>query len=828
MKTIKNKYLEKKMFKGIFTLSKILLFASIVLFLYAASSLPVLAQNGSVGIGDDTDDQSESAILYLNSIDKGFLAPRITLDDASTAAPITGPATGLLIYNIDGAEPHGYYYWDGTVWVKFSPPLPALTAGAGMVSNTYDGSAAETFVLDFTPSGVGFNGTTTTVARGDHQHDPADANLENLSPGGLISGNPYDGTNPETWTVTLFDLTAGDGLTGGPYDGTTPVEFDVSLSDHTAGDGFTAGSGVYDGLSPIEWDLDFLVANAINGNTTNPARSNHTHNPGDVNLEELSAGDGLTGGPYDGTTPVEFDVSLSDHTAGDGFTAGSGVYDGLSPIEWDLDFLTANAINGTTTNPSRSDHTHSGMLTGAGTTNQVAFWNPDNVLDGDANFTWDGTDLNLTGNENITGNLDLTGSFAINNASNVANVFSTSPTQIGADVNYTLPNTAGTANQILSTNGSGVLSWITFTAPSDGDWTINGNNIFSAVSGNVGIGTSSPGAKLDVNGVSSFTGNMTLANLGTASELRFAEPNASGSEFTSLKAQAQSNNIFYTLPSTAGTTGQVLTTDNSGNLSWSEGGNAWLLNGNFGTDPSIHFIGTIDEKDFTIRTFNQERIKILRDGKVGIGTNSPAVQFEVNGAASFSDDVTVTNGNIAIKNNTSTAGTLSFMEPSADGNGDITTFSAADDQDGDINYTLPAEQGASSSVSYLKNDGDGNLEWTTNIAISGLLIFQEPVSVPVTVDNQQINTNISSYIALLPDETPGNRTITLTDGTRASQLLVISVVATGNNGVELDNPNGDNLMLSTPNGYNLTNAHTALLVWNGTHWIELSKSANQD
>ena len=38
------------------------------------------------------------------------------------------------------------------------------------------------------------------------------------------------------------------------------------------------------------------------------------------------------------------------------------------------------------------------------------------------------------------------------------------------------------------------------TAESDGDWTISGNDMYSAVSGKVGIGTTSPTAKLDVDG----------------------------------------------------------------------------------------------------------------------------------------------------------------------------------------------------------------------------------------------------------------------------------------------------------------------------------------
>jgi hypothetical protein len=38
------------------------------------------------------------------------------------------------------------------------------------------------------------------------------------------------------------------------------------------------------------------------------------------------------------------------------------------------------------------------------------------------------------------------------------------------------------------------------SAETDGDWTISGNDIYSSVSGNVGIGTTNPGYKLDVNG----------------------------------------------------------------------------------------------------------------------------------------------------------------------------------------------------------------------------------------------------------------------------------------------------------------------------------------
>lgn len=77
--------------------------------------------------------------------------------------------------------------------------------------------------------------------------------------------------------------------------------------------------------------------------------------------------------------------------------------------------------------------------------------------------------------------------------------------------------------------------------------------------GNVGMGTTAPGAKLDVKG--------TFRLLG------------SSSGFVGFTAAASAGGITYTWPSDAGSNGQVLTTNNSGGLSWTSiaqsGGSAW-------------------------------------------------------------------------------------------------------------------------------------------------------------------------------------------------------------------------------------------------------------
>ncbi len=57
--------------------------------------------------------------------------------------------------------------------------------------------------------------------------------------------------------------------------------------------------------------------------------------------------------------------------------------------------------------------------------------------------------------------------------------------------------TGAADNYVLTSDGSGVGTWQELSSiSSDGDWQITGNDMYSLVSGNVGIGTTNPGAAL--------------------------------------------------------------------------------------------------------------------------------------------------------------------------------------------------------------------------------------------------------------------------------------------------------------------------------------------
>lgn len=62
--------------------------------------------------------------------------------------------------------------------------------------------------------------------------------------------------------------------------------------------------------------------------------------------------------------------------------------------------------------------------------------------------------------------------------------------------------------------------------------------------------------------------HVTIGGGTTASELRLLEPSGSGTNYTAFKAQAQGATVTYTLPPDDGDSGEVLTTNGSGSLTW--------------------------------------------------------------------------------------------------------------------------------------------------------------------------------------------------------------------------------------------------------------------
>jgi hypothetical protein len=153
------------------------------------------------------------------------------------------------------------------------------------------------------------------------------------------------------------------------------------------------------------------------------------------------------------------------------------------------------------------------------------------------------------------------------------------------------------------------------------EWQNSSGNILGVIDagGLVGIGTASPTERLQVS-----DGNIAITNTdGTARQLRLYEPSGAGANFTAFQAQAQANDIIYTLPASLTPTSTVeagiLQTDAFGNLSWLDpsalgGGAGWALTGNSGTNPAVNFLGTTDAQPLVIRVGNQETFRFNPPG----------------------------------------------------------------------------------------------------------------------------------------------------------------------------------------------------------------------
>lgn len=98
-----------------------------------------------VGIGTTT--PQSSAMLDVQSANKGMLVPRVALMSANSAAPVQSPADALLIYNTatagtgnDAVTP-GFYYWStaATRWFRFNTNPDFGTWGDGITNAAVGG-----------------------------------------------------------------------------------------------------------------------------------------------------------------------------------------------------------------------------------------------------------------------------------------------------------------------------------------------------------------------------------------------------------------------------------------------------------------------------------------------------------------------------------------------------------------------------------------------------------------------------------------------------------------------------------------------------------------
>ncbi|MDG1385366.1 MAG: hypothetical protein P8P50_07505, partial [Flavobacteriaceae bacterium] len=81
-------------------------------FTLLAAVLLTATTFAQVGINNENPDAS--AALDITSTTGGLLVPRMTEDQRNIINSPSNPATGLMVYQTDGAT--GFYYYNGSSW----------------------------------------------------------------------------------------------------------------------------------------------------------------------------------------------------------------------------------------------------------------------------------------------------------------------------------------------------------------------------------------------------------------------------------------------------------------------------------------------------------------------------------------------------------------------------------------------------------------------------------------------------------------------------------------------------------------------------------------
>lgn len=227
---------------------------------------------GKVGIG--TNSPNASAILDLSSTTKGVLIPRMT---AAQKAAISGPTTGLLIYQTDA--PSDFYYYNGSSWISLREPnwtsagtiqsvgwnatTTAPTIGTTTVNDySYKQIGSKTWKCQLTYS-AGGSSTGANNGSGDYLFTLPNGLQFNTSIAGQAAISDNVGTSTWVWpgvwlsssTGSITNLAQGGLLYVVPYSSTQFRLIHVGI----AGIGYVIpyANGYYGVGSNISWRVTF-------------------------------------------------------------------------------------------------------------------------------------------------------------------------------------------------------------------------------------------------------------------------------------------------------------------------------------------------------------------------------------------------------------------------------------------------------------------------------------------------------------------------------------------------------------------------------------------
>ena len=241
-----------------------------------------LNANAQVGIGTTAPDAS--SLLDVTATDKGVLLPRVSLVDVTNGTtPVNTPTTSLLVYNtnaaVTGGSGAGYYYWNGTEWVRLTTKPSSdwtLTGNNG------------------TNATVNFIGTTDNVDMVVRTNNTERIRIKNAGKVGIGETNPTNGALEVAGNVVI-----GNTFTGGTATAQTGG-LTVEGRSIVGEDNFFYAIDKFVVYGNTTW-IPGQVTNGDNGNGLTYAINAYTSGGTGLYAEDNDGGTGLEVSVDDGT-----------------------------------------------------------------------------------------------------------------------------------------------------------------------------------------------------------------------------------------------------------------------------------------------------------------------------------------------------------------------------------------------------------------------------------------------------------------------------------------------------------------------------------------------
>jgi hypothetical protein len=258
------------------------------------------------------------------------------------------------------------------------------------------------------------------------------------------------------------------------------------------------------------------------------------------------------------------------------------------------------------------------------------------------------------------------------------------------------------------------------------------------------------------------------------------------------------------------------------------GTQGWSLTGNAATTPATQFIGTTDVQDFSLRTNNLERMRVLSGGNIGIGTASPARLLHL--SRGISGVTSSTNAKLFIEDDTHT----------------YLTFGTPDNAESGILFGKPTGGGASGGIIY---DANRDLQFRTssndtrmvvteagNVGI-GTTTPQAKLEITGDVKMSRVKLDVTTSLSLDPLNRQNNsyhvinfvssgETVFLRGISAAGNGTMFYLIVAGTGTVRLQNDNATNaanrLLNSNDADITITNNGSATYIYDTSGWRLLS------